>query len=94
MNRNLFHHACRTDFVAFVQVAFPELHGGQQLNLEWHHRALCHALIDTMDGDLRRLIFNLPPRTLKSMISAVMFPAFLLGRDPSTRSWWSAMPRR
>ena len=37
-------------------------------------------------GDARkRLILNLPPRTLKSFIASVALPAWLLGRNPSTR---------
>ena len=33
-------------------------------------------------GDETRLILNLPPRHLKSILVSVVFPAFLLGRDP------------
>src|SRR5260370_31468759 len=37
-------------------------------------------------GDARkRLVLNLPPRTLKSFIVSVALPAWLLGRVPSTR---------
>ena len=37
------------------------------------------------DGDERRLILNLPPRHLKSILASIVFPAFLLGRDPRLR---------
>jgi predicted phage terminase large subunit-like protein len=33
----------------------------------------------------RRLVTNLPPRSLKSIICSVALPAWLLGRDPATR---------
>ena len=33
----------------------------------------------------RRLVFNLPPRTLKSLITSVTLVAWLLGRDPTMR---------
>src|SRR5262249_46300526 len=33
----------------------------------------------------RRLVLNQPPRTLKSFIVSVAFPAWLLGRDPSLK---------
>src|SRR5271155_4556854 len=33
----------------------------------------------------KRLILNLPPRTLKSFIASVALPAWLLGRKPSAR---------
>ena len=33
----------------------------------------------------KRLVLNLPPRTLKSFIVSVALPAWLLGRKPGTR---------
>lgn len=35
--------------------------------------------------EIKRLIINIPPRSLKSTIGTVAFPAFLLGHDPSTK---------
>jgi predicted phage terminase large subunit-like protein len=34
---------------------------------------------------VRRLIINMPPRSLKSIAASVAFPAFVLGHDPSRR---------
>jgi hypothetical protein len=31
------------------------------------------------------LIINIPPRSLKSLMGSVSFPAFVLGHDPSKR---------
>ena len=36
-------------------------------------------------GEIRRLIINMPPRSLKSIAASVAFPAFVLGHDPSRR---------
>lgn len=33
----------------------------------------------------RRLCINIPPRMLKSLISSICFPAWLMGRNPSTK---------
>jgi predicted phage terminase large subunit-like protein len=38
-----------------------------------------------MSGEITRLIINLPPRHLKSVIASVAFPAFWLGNDPTRR---------
>ncbi len=35
------------------------------------------------DGSIRRLVVNLPPRHLKSLLASVAFPAWCLGHDPS-----------
>ncbi len=36
-------------------------------------------------GKVTRLIVNLPPRHLKSIMVSVAFPAFLLGHEPRRR---------
>jgi hypothetical protein len=36
-------------------------------------------------GEIRRLIINLPPRHLKSLMASIAFPAFCLGHDPSAQ---------
>lgn len=85
MTPNQFDHICRKDFATFVQAAFPVLHHGQPLAMEWPTQALCYEMQQVMEGRGRRLIVNQPPRTLKSMTVAVMFVAWALGRDPSLR---------
>jgi hypothetical protein len=37
-----------------------------------------------LNGDIKRLIITVPPRSLKSS-SSVAFPAFVLGHDPTRR---------
>src|SRR5437667_10124717 len=37
------------------------------------------------EGKIRRLIINLPPRHLKSLIASIAFPAWCLGHDPSAQ---------
>ena len=34
---------------------------------------------------MRRLIVNVPPRSIKSITAAVAFPAWVLGQDPTRR---------
>jgi hypothetical protein len=33
-------------------------------------------------GEIKRLIINLPPRTLKSLSASIALPVWLLGRNP------------
>jgi len=37
------------------------------------------------EGKIRRLIINLPPRHLKSLMASTAFPAWCLGRDPTAQ---------
>ena len=53
--------------------------------MNWHILALAFQLELVRFGKNRRLIINMPPRSLKSIISSVAFPAFLLGHDPTRR---------
>src|SRR6201981_1166305 len=36
-------------------------------------------------GKIRRLIINLPPRSLRSLLASIAFPAWCLGHDPSAQ---------
>lgn len=71
----------RTDFLAFSQAAFAEQHSDQKLELTWHHGAIAAALTESLDKKTRRYI-NAPPRSLKSFLASVAWPAFVLGHRP------------
>ena len=75
----------RQDFVAFVGKTFGTLNPGRKLLHNWHHQAISHALMEVMEGRCQRLIINIPPRYMKSIMASVAFPAFVLGHDPTKR---------
>ena len=75
----------RQNFNAFVEKAFATLAPGQAFVPGWHMRAIGWQLERVRRGEIRRLIVNLPPRSLKSIMASVAFPAFLLGHDPTQR---------
>src|SRR3989440_12915170 len=77
--------ACRTDFVSFVRKVFHVLHPGASFDMNWHIYAIAHVLEQVRLGKIKRLIVNVPPRSLKSIMSSVAFPAFILGHDPTKR---------
>jgi predicted phage terminase large subunit-like protein len=76
---------CRTDLISFVQWAFHVLEPGSRLNLNWHHYAIAYYLELVRRGVIKRLIIVAPPRTLKSLMASVAFPAWVLGHDPTAR---------
>ncbi len=75
----------RSDFGAFVHKVFATLAPGQTFIPTWHIRAIAHQLERVCRGELKRLIINLPPRSLKSIMASVALPAYILGLDPSRR---------
>lgn len=81
----LFDVILRSDFEAFVQKAFQVVHPSDKIAWGWHIRAICWKLHLVRSDQMPRLILNLPPRSLKSFIVSVAWPAFLLGRDPTLR---------
>jgi hypothetical protein len=83
--RRVLRAALATDLVAFLERAFRDIEQGKTLLLHPYVEFLCAELMRVEAGDERRLILNLPPRHLKSDLVSVVFPAFLLGRDPRLR---------
>jgi predicted phage terminase large subunit-like protein len=75
----------RTDFRAFLARVFMTLTPGQRYINSWHIDAIAWHLERVRRGEIRRLIINMPPRSLKSIAASVAFPAFVLGQDPSRR---------
>src|ERR1700724_310077 len=75
----------RNDFRAFLHKTFATFSPGQAYVPTWHVEAIAWQLERVRRGEIRRLIINMPPRSLKSISASVAFPAFVLGRDPSRR---------
>jgi predicted phage terminase large subunit-like protein len=77
--------ACRLDFVSFIEAAFNLLNPGRRFFMNWYIAHLAYYLEQVRLGRIKRLIINLPPRFLKSLISSIAFPAFVLGHDATKR---------
>src|SRR6266849_3108749 len=58
---------------------------GQTFIRSWHLDAIAWRLERVRRGEIKRLIINMPPRSLKSIAASVAFPAFVLGHDPTRR---------
>jgi predicted phage terminase large subunit-like protein len=75
----------RQDFYSFVQAAFPIVSPGDTFLLNWHLEAIACALDRVRSGECKRLVITVPPRTLKSIMTSVALPAFILGHDPTRK---------
>ena len=76
---------CRADFATFVQRAYYELYPAAKLVWNWHLDLIVDHLTAMQRGEVRRELVIVPPRSLKSFICSVAWPAFLLGHDPSLK---------
>ncbi len=75
----------RVDFGVFLVLLFPELHDGKAMIPAPYVNLMVEALMVVREGEEKRIIFNLPPGHMKSLIVSVMYTAWLLGVDPSKR---------
>jgi len=72
----------RNDFKSFVQKVFTEVSPNSTYLDNWHIDVICSEVIKTMNNEQNRLIINIPPRYMKSIICTVALPAFILGHNP------------
>jgi predicted phage terminase large subunit-like protein len=82
---NEYRGLLRRDFVSFAQRCFRELNPRTRFAMGWHIEIIAAKLTGLHGGKIRRLIINLPPRYLKSLLASVAFPAWCLGHDPSAQ---------
>jgi predicted phage terminase large subunit-like protein len=76
----------------FVEEAWKVLEPISTLSWNWHLDLICDYLTQMRDGKFRTLhpglegiIFNVPPRTMKSLLITVFFPIWVWTTDPSRR---------
>jgi predicted phage terminase large subunit-like protein len=75
----------RLDFWCFVELVFHVLHPGNQLVFAEYLEVLAWLLMSTANRKKRRIIVNMPPRHLKSMMVSVLYVAWRLGCDPTAK---------
>jgi len=81
---DMYAHLLRHDLCAFVHRSFLELEQSK-FHPNWHVEVLTAKLEDVRHGRCKRLIVNVPPRHLKSLMTSIMFPAWVLGHDPTKK---------
>ncbi len=64
---------------AYIAKAWEILEPGKPLVQEWHIGYLCEHLDAVSRGQIKRLVINIPPRTLKSTIISVGWPTWQWG---------------
>ena len=67
----------KEDFLTFVKQFAPTL--VSDFKMGRHIQLLCQKLQGVVDGDIKRLMVFLPPRSSKSLICSKLFPAWYIG---------------
>ena len=73
----------RCDLTTFVQRSFYELNPQGTYLGSPYIELICSKFEACRRGEITRQIVNLAPRTLKSFLGSVVFPAWVLGHDPT-----------
>ncbi len=76
----------RANLADFVRQAWHVVEPGVDLVWSWHIDAICQHLEAVSDGRVKRLLVNVPPGHMKSLIVAVFWPAWVWIERPSWRA--------
>ncbi len=75
----------RNDLSSFIHKVFNTVNPGAEYVRNWHIDLIAEYLKEVESGNIKRLIINIPPRSLKSLSISVAWPAWLLGHNPRNR---------
>lgn len=70
---------CRRSLAEFAKRAWPVLEPATQLKWGWALEAICEHLEAVTDGKITRLLINVPPGCMKSLLVGVLWPAWEWG---------------
>jgi predicted phage terminase large subunit-like protein len=73
----------RGDLGNFTERVFNHLNPGTAYLPNWHMELIASKLQAVLEGKIKRLIINVPPRSLKSIMTSVAFVAWALGHNPA-----------
>ena len=74
----------------YTKRIWPIIEPGIDLDWSWHHDLICRKLEAVTRGDLKRLVINIPPGTMKSILVSVAWPSWEWLRTPEKRKLYHA----
>src|SRR4051794_25414951 len=72
-------------FTEFVEMVFNTVSPKDEYIPNWHIELIASKLEEARNCKIKRLIINIPPRSLKSICTSVAWPAWILGHNPKAR---------
>ena len=79
LNEKKTQEKAEQSFLDFVEAMWPAFIRGE------HHEIMADAFERVANGELKRLIINMPPRHTKSEFASYLFPAWFLGKYPERK---------
>lgn len=82
---NVERELCRRSLAHFARRAWHVLEPAAELKWGWALDAICEHLEAVTDGRITRLLMNVPPGSMKSLLTGVIWPAWEWG--PKDNAW-------
>jgi len=74
-----------TKLVNFVEQAWHVIEPAEEYKHNWHIDVICEHLEAVTRGEIKNLLINVPPGTMKSILVSVMWPAWEWTQNPALR---------
>jgi predicted phage terminase large subunit-like protein len=84
------YQACEESLYRFFLSAWKVLEPATPLYTNWHLEYVCEWLEEVTAGKVRRLIINVPPRSLKSTIATICWPVWEWIKNPAKRKMFAS----
>ena len=75
---------CENNFLFFVRYLYKE-NTNRKFTVNQHHIEIAKKLMDVFDGEITRLIINIPPRYGKTELAVKMFIAWTMAKNPQSK---------
>jgi hypothetical protein len=67
---------CARSLEEFVKAAWHQVEPGRPYIPNWHVSAICDHLQAVSNGEINRLLINVPPSCMKSLLTCVFWPVW------------------
>jgi len=85
VNQRTLDALCRNDLSSFTARSLRVLEPSKPFQSNWHIDCVADHLEAVYNKQISRLIINIPPRSLKTHLASVSFPAWCFGKDPTLK---------
>ncbi len=83
-SKKILRLALEQDLLAFCRYFFVEVLG-YRMKIAEHHKLLAKTLMRVYDGEIKRLVINLPPGYTKTELAVIHFIAWAMAKNPRCR---------
>lgn len=85
----LLRRTLKGDLHSFARAAWPYMEGGHEFVDGWHIGAISEHLEAVVNGQIKYLLINMPPRSMKSTLVGVAFPAWTWIEHPELQFFYT-----